>query len=130
MPLGKIANSLREAVDPSKSDPAYRTRALAIFLKATPENMSRANFTANLDLLADIMLSSWVKVNCYDLDFGLRLGKPEVVRRQQFVPVESLFCLMPKKRDGEIAVALCLRDEDLEKLRDDNGFARYGSFVG
>ena len=56
----------------------------------------------------DIMLSSWAKLDCYELDFNLGLGKPDSVRRPQFAPVESLIYLMPKTLDGEIVVGICL----------------------
>ncbi|KIX95484.1 uncharacterized protein Z520_08604 [Fonsecaea multimorphosa CBS 102226] len=130
--LGSIASKLREAVDPSTSNLAYATRALATWLhRAPPEDNNKVNVTATLDLSADIMLSSWSKYDyCYDLDFGLGLGKPEAVRRPQFVPVESLFYLMPKRQDGEIAAALCLREEDLDRLRKDEEFMKYAVYVG
>ncbi|OAP60481.1 hypothetical protein AYL99_05483 [Fonsecaea erecta] len=128
-PLGSIASKLREAVDPSTSNLAYATRALATWLHRAPEN-NNVNVTATLDLSADIMLSSWAKYDCYDLDFNLGLGKPEAVRRPQFVPVESLFYLMPRKPNGEIAAALCLREEDLERLRRDEEFIKYAVYVG
>ncbi len=77
-----------------------------------------------------MMLSSWAKYDCYDLDFNLGLGKPDAVRRPAFVPIESLFYLMPKRPDGEIAVALCLREEDLERLKSDKEFMKYANYVG
>ena len=76
------------------------------------------------------MLSSWAKLDCYELDFNLGLGNPEAVRRPQFEPVESLIYLMPRRLDGEIAVAVCLRDGDVERLRVDDGFAKYGRYIG
>ncbi|PSN64571.1 hypothetical protein BS50DRAFT_576012 [Corynespora cassiicola Philippines] len=130
MPLGGIAAEMRQQVDPRESDLAYRTRSLATFISQSPENRARANFTATLKLDADVMLSSWAKIDAYHVDFGLGLGLPEAVRRPGFVPVESLFYLMPKARDGEVAVALCLRAEDLERLKGDDDFTRFGEFVG
>jgi hypothetical protein len=128
-PLGCVASQLRLAVDPKTSNLGYSTRALATFLSRTPDK-SIVSFTATLDLSADIMLSSWAKVDCYELDFNLGLGKPEAVRRPQFDPVESLIYLMPRTLDGEIAVAICLRDEDMERLRADEEFAKYGRYIG
>ena len=128
-PLGVIASQLRSAVDTKTSDLGYRTRALATFLNRTPDK-SNVSFTGTVDLSTDIMLSSWAKLDCYELDFNLGLGEPEAVRRPQFDPFESLIYLMPKTLDGEIAVALCLRDEDLERLRADEEFAKYGTYIG
>ena len=128
-PLGSVASQLRSALDPKTSNLGYNTRALATFLDRTPDK-TIVSFTATLDLSTDVMFSSWAKLNCYDLDFNLGLGKPEAVRRPQFTPVESLIYLMPRALDGEIAVAICLRDEDLERLKADEEFAKYGRYIG
>ncbi|KAL1968670.1 hypothetical protein VTN77DRAFT_1496 [Rasamsonia byssochlamydoides] len=128
-PLGGVASQLRSALDPKTSNLGYNTRALATFLNRTPDK-NIISFTATLDLSVDIMISSWAKLNCYELDFNLGLGKPEAVRRPQFEPVESLIYLMPRTLDGEIAVAICLRDEDMERLRADEEFAKYGRYIG
>jgi hypothetical protein len=128
-PLGSIASQLRSALDPKTSTLGHDTRALATLLNRTP-NKNIASFTATLDLSADIIFSSWAKVDCYALDFNMGLGKPEAVRRPRFNAVESLIFLMPRTRDGEIAVAICLRDEDLERLRRDEEFGRYARFIG
>jgi hypothetical protein len=128
-PLGGVASRLRSAVDPETSDLGYRTRALATALHRAPDK-NVISVAATLDLSSDIMLSSWSKVECYELDFNLGLGKPEAVRRPQFTPVESLMYLMPKALDGEIAAGICLRDEDLERLKADKEFAKYGTYKG
>ena len=128
-PLGGIASRLRVAVDRDSSNLAHKTRALATLLDRAPDE-SVFSFTGETDPSVDLMLSSWAKVDCYNLDFNLGLGKPEAVRRPQFAPVESLIYLMPRAPDGEIAVAICLRDEDMEKLREDEQFAMYGKYIG
>ena len=128
-PLGVVASQLRSAVDPKTSDVGYRTRCLAAVLSRA-QDKSIVDFIATLDLSADIMLSSWARLDCYELDFNFSLGKPESVRRPQFLPVESLIYLMPKTRDGDIAVGLCLRDEDMERLRADEEFAKYARYIG
>lgn len=127
--LGAVASRLRCAVDPTTSNLAYNTRALATVLNRAPEENS-ISLTAGVDMSADLMLSSWAGLDCYDLDFNLGLGQPEAVRRPRFEPVESLIYLMPRAPDGEIAVGLCLRDEDMERLRADEQFGMYARFVG
>ena len=128
-PLGGVASQLRLALDPGTSNLGYDTRALATLLDRTPDK-NIISFIATIDLSADIMISSWAKIDCYGLDFNLGLGEPEAVRRPQFVPVESLIYFMPRAPDGEIAVAICLRDEDMERLRADEEFAKYGRYIG
>lgn len=128
-PLGCVASQLRSALEPKTSNLGYNTRALATSLNRSPDK-NLLSVTATLDLSADIMLSSWAKLDCYELDFNLGLGKPESVRRPQFEPVESLIYLMPRALDGEIAVGICLRDEDMERLKADEEFAKYGRYIG
>lgn len=128
-PLGNVASQLRSALDPKTSNIGRRTRALATFVNVTP-NKNIISFTATINSPTDIMLSSWAKLDCYEFDFNLGLGKPEAVRRPQFPPFESLVYLMPKTLNGEIAVAICLRDEDMERLKADEDFAKYGRYIG
>jgi hypothetical protein len=128
-PLGSVASNLRSAVDPKTSNLGYATRALVTMMNRSTDK-SKVSVTASLDLSSDMMLSSWAKPDSYSLDFNLGLGKPESVRRPQFVPVESLLYLMPKRLDGEISAAICLRDEDMERLKADANFTEYGEYIG
>ncbi|CAM1503534.1 Fc.00g011250.m01.CDS01 [Cosmosporella sp. VM-42] len=127
-PLGAAAARLRSWLDPK--DLRFHAQATAAFLSRTPDKRV-FSVNAKLNPPVDVSLSSWVKVDyCYDLDFGLGLGNPESVRRPQFTPLESLLYLLPKAPDGEIAVAACLREEDMERLRKDEEFMKYGKFIG
>ncbi|OJJ40855.1 hypothetical protein ASPWEDRAFT_56147 [Aspergillus wentii DTO 134E9] len=125
-PLGIIASNLRKELD---QDLAYKTRALATFLHRCTDK-AKILITASVDPSAGIMLSSWAKVNLYDLGFSLGFGRPETVRRPVFVPVESLMYIMPRSPEGELAVALCVRDEDWERLEVDEEWTRYARYVG
>jgi hypothetical protein len=128
-PVGGLASNLRAPLNPKTSKLAYNTRALATVM-ARSKDTSSIGPTITLDLPKDIMLSSWSKLNCYTMDFNLGLGNPECVRRPQFTPCESLMYLMPKALDGGIAAAVCLREEDMERLKADKEFVKYGTFVG
>jgi len=55
---------------------------------------------------------------------------PEAARRPGFTPVEALVYFMPRRGDGDVVVMLCLRDEELEKLREDEEWVRYAVYVG
>ncbi|PVH98836.1 hypothetical protein DM02DRAFT_719157 [Periconia macrospinosa] len=129
-PLGHIAAAMREKVDPATSDVALRTRALITYLAQSPENALKVSFTARLKTDADIMLSSWAKIAAFEWDFGLGLGRPKAVRRPGFLPVESLMYIMPKDKKGGIAVGMCLRKDDLEKLVEDIEWTKFATFIG
>ena len=126
-PLGAVASTLRSNLDPGAL--AHNTRALATVMTRAADK-SRYSFTATFDVNKDIMLSSWAKVETYDVDFGLGLGKPVSVRRPCFVPVEGLMYLLPKTPDDGIAAILCLGDEDMARLRNDEQFITYGKYIG
>jgi hypothetical protein len=128
-PLGAIASQLRRKLDPKVVDLAYNTRALATF-QARSADKTKTSATACVDTSSGIMLSSWAKINTFELDFNLGLGKPEAVRRPAFVPFESLTYIMPKSPNGEMPVGICLRDEDWELLKADEEWAKYANYVG
>ncbi|KAI4606501.1 hypothetical protein J4E83_010092 [Alternaria metachromatica] len=129
-PLGHIAATMRHSVDPAASDIAFRTRSLVTFLAQSPDNAAKTSPTATLDMSVDVALSSWTKVPAYEWDFGRGLGKAVAVRRPGFVPVEGLVYLMPKGREGSVAVAMCLREEDLGVLKRDGEWERMATYVG
>ncbi|KAK4148641.1 transferase family-domain-containing protein [Chaetomidium leptoderma] len=129
MPLGNVASELRLAVDPSTSQLAYTTRALATMIERV-EDKSTVSLTAGIDPSTDLLLSSWTNPGFYNMDFGLGLGKPEAVRRPCFVPVEGLGYFMPRLGRGQIVVAICLRAKDLQGLQDDTEFSRYTTYIG
>ncbi len=126
-PLGQIASELRAVVDPAKA--RYELQGFATLLSQTPDK-SPLSFIASADPTVDVMLSSWAKVDCYDADFNFGLGRPVNVVRPSFPPVESLVYLMPRSAERGIAVSLCLRDDEMEKLKSDDRFAEYMTFVG
>lgn len=123
-PLSIIASRLRSVLDPESL--AYQTVALATRI-SRGEDVSFAG-KSNPEL--DVRLSSWAKESFYDLDFGF--GKPEAVRRPRFVEGarEGLVYFLPKAANGEIAVGVCLSNEDLDRLKGDEAFAEYVKYIG
>ncbi|KAF9213963.1 hypothetical protein BGZ59_004574 [Podila verticillata] len=126
-PLGVIASRLRAALD--KDALGCQARALATHLSRAQDKKS-VYVLAPLNLSADMMLSSWAKVECWNLDFNIGLGKPEAVRRPKFSPFPSLMYLMPKASNGEVSAAICLMDEDMDRLKADKEFIKFGRFIG
>ncbi|KAF5694903.1 trichothecene 3-o-acetyltransferase [Fusarium denticulatum] len=126
-PLGIVASRLRSQL--GRDDLRRRTQALVTYLQ-DQENRAKVSVTADANPSTDIMLSSWAKLKCWEYDFGLGLRKPESVRRPLFEPFESLMYLMPKRLDGEITAAISLRDEDMERLKSDEEWKKYGKFIG
>ncbi|KAK4044596.1 transferase family-domain-containing protein, partial [Parachaetomium inaequale] len=129
LPVGTVASELRRAVEPSTSNLAYATRALATMIDRA-DDKSTVSLTAGIDPSADFMVSSWTNPSFYTMDFGLGLGNPEAVRRPCFVSVEGLGYFMPRPVGGEIVVAVCLRDQDMSRLQENRDFSRYTMYIG
>ena len=127
-PLGSVASQLRLAIEPPSSI-VYNTRAFATMLHRSPDK-SCYSFLKGLDLTADLLITSWVKLNSYNHDFNFGLGKPKAIRRPRFPPVEGLIFLLPKSSDGEITASFCLRSDDMERLKADEVFAEYATHIG
>ncbi|EXF76256.1 trichothecene 3-O-acetyltransferase [Colletotrichum fioriniae PJ7] len=126
-PLGEATSQLRSTVNPAAL--SYGVRALATLMSQAADK-SVFSFTGTLRLDRDLAFSSWAKLDLYEHDFGLGLGKPESVRRPQFTPVESLGYLLPKAPDGSVALAICLRDGDMERLKKDELWLKYSKYIG
>lgn len=127
--LGSIASVLRNDLDPTVRDLAHDTRALVTCMSRSFDK-SKFSIAATLRAAHDISLSSWAKINLYDVDFNLGLGKPEAVRRPSFVPVESLMYVMPKAPDGSWTVGICLRDADWEQLGKQSEWTEHTTCIG
>jgi hypothetical protein len=125
--LGATASRLRSELDRDRL--RKRTQALATYLHDHSDK-SGVSLTADADPSTSIMLSSWAKVGCWEYDFGFGLGKPESVRRPRFEPFESLMYFMPKSPDGEVTAMISLRDEDMERLKADEAWTKYGQYIG
>ncbi|EHK21981.1 uncharacterized protein TRIVIDRAFT_151414 [Trichoderma virens Gv29-8] len=129
LPLGEIASRLRTALESNTTILPFHTRALATYLHSQADK-SHVSPASSLDFSVDVIVSSWAKTDSYALEFNLGLGKPEAVRRPWFTPLQSFVYFMPRKDDGEIALAVCLREEDMERLKADRLFMTYARHDG
>ncbi|CAI4045563.1 hypothetical protein SKDZ_12G0020 [Saccharomyces kudriavzevii ZP591] len=128
-PLGALASQLRRKLDPKVFDLVYNTCVLATLLSRCSDT-TKVPIPAPVDTSSGIMLSSWAKVKLYDVDFNLGLGEPKTVRRPGFIPFEGLVYFMPRSSRGEMAVALCLRDDDWEFLNANEEWTNYTTYIG
>lgn len=125
--LGTLATHLRSALNPAALK--HKTCKLATII-SKDKNSKMASFVPKGISELDVRISSWAKENCSSLDFGF--GKPVAVRRPRFKEGarEGLVYFLPKSLDGELAVGVCLRGEDMERLKMDEQFSKFGTFIG
>lgn len=128
-PLGVVASILREAITCKSPSLEFYSRALATALSRTTDK-SPLRVGANLDFSSDLLLSSWVTPEAYQLDFALGLGLPGAIRMTRQAPFESMAYLFPFTPEGDTAILICLREADLAALVADKSFSRLAQYLG
>jgi hypothetical protein len=130
LPLGMVASQLRRSLSPD-GGLGNKVRVAAAELLSSSRQPAHTSCQSRSTLPStDIKMSSWAKESCCSFDFGGPFGTAEAVRRPQFKAWEGLAYMMPKALNGDIIVALCLRDADLDELRSDETFVCFGQYVG
>ena len=123
--LGKLASELRNTLQEIND---YSIRSIVTLIHKTPDRSS-ISYTARLKFDRDVMLSSWAGLKPYSTDFG-PLGKPDIVRRPKFPPLEGLVYFMPRSREGDIDVAICISDDDMGRLKEDDEWKPFAEWIG
>lgn len=127
-PLGEVAGRLRRLLLQDDKI-AQHIRAFATMIDRVADKSQLVN-GARLDPQRDIVLSSYANIRCCELSFGPLLEMPDAARRPRMPAWPSLLYLMPKSRAGDIAVAFCLSEDDIAKLRQDDTFMSYAEYIG
>ncbi|KAF4548382.1 Transferase-like protein 1 [Elsinoe fawcettii] len=128
LPVGQIAGRMRRMLQQNEKI-THHIKAVITMVDRLEDKSVIVN-GAGLDPNRDFILSSYANIKCCDLSFGPVLGQPDAARRPRMPPWPSLCYLMPKSRNGEIAVAVCLGEDDIERLKDDDVLTNYGQYLG
>lgn len=103
-------------------------RSLATLIAEEPDK-STINFVKGFNPDTWVNASSWAGVGAYGLDFG-PLGKPAIIRRPKSKPVQGLLYFLPRLEQGDMDVLLCLKENEIQGLRSDPEWSRYGEYIG
>jgi trichothecene 3-O-acetyltransferase len=126
--VGALARQMRADVLDIKSN-YIETIATALH---ESDDKGAISYGAPLNMAGwDLMMSSFAGLGLNEIDFGTALGgKPLFTKRPRFGPVEGLLYFMPRTAQGDVEIAACLRSDDIQTLRNDEEFLKYGSYVG
>lgn len=123
-PLGTIASLMRSKLDPAIHGSS--TQVVMTLLDRYPYESP----IPGLDPSQDVMVTSWAKMDCYNQNFNLGLGNAENVLRPRLPFAQGWINIMPMSAQHGVAVAVCLRDDDLKALRTDVEFTKYLQYIG
>lgn len=125
-PLYKVANVLRR--DLTAVDRSEYIRSFYTFIANTADK-SRISYGGNYNPDTDMGTSSAAASRLLEVDFGF-LGKPTLVRRPDFGPINSQLYMMPRTLKGEMDVLLCLNELDMTGLLEDPVWNEYAEYIG
>ena len=124
--LGQIALFMRREVE--KVNNEYSVRSWATFIHREPDK-SKIMFGGSFDPEKDIGLSSLIHASVNDVEFG-QWGRPDFVRRPNFLPLESCVYLWTQTVEGHVDVLLCLKGADWKHLSADAEWVDCTEFIG
>ena len=124
--LGTVASMLRKTVQGVNTE--YSVRSWATFIANEPDK-STIMFGGSFNPDTDIVVSSLVHLELHSAEFGL-LGKPELVRRPKFLPLESCIYIWSQTEAGDTDVLMCLNEVDVQALKMDHDWKEYAEYIG
>ena len=129
-PLCEVALAFRKSLNALDDN---LVRSLATALSKT-DDKTTIFYGAHHVPGQNLMITSWAGLGLYSTDFGdvfgKENGKPVFVRRPDLTEVPDMVYVMPKAEGGGIDFGCCLREEEWEMLRGDEGWLRYVEEIG
>ncbi|KAL9639039.1 MAG: hypothetical protein Q9164_001174 [Protoblastenia rupestris] len=123
--LGSVASILRKTVKDVNTE--YSVRSWVTFIANEPDK-STIMFGGSFNPDTDIGLSSLVHADLHSAEFGI-LGKPELVRRPNFLSLEGCIYLWSQTEAGDLDALMCLNEADVQGLRMDQEWKEYVEFI-
>jgi len=124
--LGDVALLMRRAVQDVNSE--YSVRSWATLIANEPDK-SKIMFGGTFNPDTDIGLSSLIHAGVEGVVFGM-LGKPDLIRRPRFLPLESCVYFWSRTEAEDVDVLMCLRSDDMRALREEEEWSNAVEFIG
>ncbi len=122
-PLYDTAMQVRRALQAFYSDRIKKVIGVIDSL----EDIKDLNVTFKHTLGNDVVVTSWADLGLYEEDWGPELGFPEAVRMPSFTG-DGACAVLPRLRDKGLEVLVTMEVEAMERLKADDGFARYAEW--
>lgn len=121
----QTAMEIRRAIN--SVDEPYIRQAIALARFPDPTNDVRDLQASNMDRAngADMYVTSWEKLDCYEATFDLGLGRPDWVRKPWSRDPGSCIVLPSDNRKNYLEVVIQMTTADMDRLLQDRFFMNY-----
>ncbi|KIW52868.1 hypothetical protein PV05_08481 [Exophiala xenobiotica] len=127
--LATSALAIRRAI--AAVNEPYIRQAIALARYADPNTDVRDLQASNMDRSkgADMYVTSWEKLPCYEATFEMGLGPPDWVRKPWSRDPGSCIVLPQDERKDYLEVVIQMTEDDMARLLEDQEFMKYVSRV-
>ncbi|KIW46999.1 uncharacterized protein PV06_02615 [Exophiala oligosperma] len=127
--LAESAVTIRNAINDVNE--SYIRQAIALARYVDPKIDVRDLQASNMDRAngADMYVTSWEKLSCYEATFEMGLGPPDWVRKPWSKDPGSCIVLPRDERKDYLEVVIQMTQEDMARLLEDQEFMKYISRV-
>ena len=125
-PFSTVARLIREAVTGFD----YAKIRGVIGLVDSVAKASDLLLKAFEDPMRGLIVTSWVDMGLYDIEWGASLGRTESVRVPGVTLEEGMpFCgIFPRRPDGGLEVAIFMEEAAIQRLKEDEEFAAFAEW--
>jgi hypothetical protein len=124
-PLSVLASLMRKNLKNDVTE--YSVRSFVTLLANTPDKTT-IMYGGDMDRELDVGFTSIAQSDMYSVGFGV-LGKPQLLRRPHFIPKTTTVYLLPKTEGGDIESLMCLSEEDMAELKEDEEWQKYSQTI-
>ncbi|KAL2416052.1 hypothetical protein ABEF91_003354 [Exophiala dermatitidis] len=123
--MARTAMEIRKSIN--KVDEPYIRQAISLARYPDPQMDTRDLQASNMDRVngADMYITSWEKLRCYEATLEMGLGPPDWVRKPWSKDPGSCIILPYDKRKDYLEVVIQMTEEDMARLLDDSTFMEY-----
>lgn len=125
LPLSAVASLLRG--DLNEANTEHSARSYATFLASEPDK-TKITYAGPFDRGTDIASSSMAQAALV-LQFG-KLGAPEFIRRPNLFPLPGTLYFYPPEASGDLNLLVCLSDEEINGLKEDQIWGKCTEVIG
>jgi len=124
--LAELATILRQT---SRQLDDHALRSITSAMEKYPNTVPKWSPPSECDVTLQVSSVQWSHIRAHELSFG-PLGRSQFARRIGSTPLAGSMYPLPKSANGDIEVQMCLWEDDLVTLKQDELWNEHAKFIG